>query len=434
MTRATTEPPTPGRPAAHVGAAGVPVAPAGRLRPWVFDVALTAALIVLGTVLHFTYRPDDGVQYREPDLLGLVMVIAYTLPLLVRRTAPLTVALVLAVLNLPYLVWNYPAPSSAVVALIAAYSLGAHAPVVRGLIGLAAMLAGTYVYLWDVTEEFPDASDVGAAAALVIALASFGAWAVGRSVRVPRMHAQDLQERAEQLERTHDAEVRAALAEERGQIARELHDVVAHHVSVMTVQAAGARRTLERDPERSRQALEAIEETGRTALGEMRRIVGILRGPREDASDPAGGKRSSDGTTDGRAPQPGAGDLPALVQQLRAAGLPVTLTTENDHMVRPPLGLELAVFRIVQEALTNTLKHAPGAHAEVTVRHTADQVEVTVTDDGPGHTYGPVGRRPGHGLLGMRERVVLYGGQLRVGDRPGGGFEVRACLPVRDDA
>ncbi|HEU4540565.1 MAG TPA: sensor histidine kinase [Jiangellaceae bacterium] len=389
-------------------------------RPWVFDVTLTVVLLILGLVLLFTYRPDDGIDYSEPDAIGVLLVVGWTAPLAFRRAAPLPVALVLAALNLPFLFRDYSVPTAAVVALIAIYSLGAYTTFTRGLIGLAALYGTTSLYLITAADRYPHAEGVGAVGVAFVTLGFFGAWAIGRSVRAPRMYARQQEQRADQLERTREAEVRAALAEQRGQIARELHDVVAHHVSVMTVQAAGARRTLDRDPQRSKEALAAIEATGRSALAEMRRIVGVLRGPASDSIPK-------------RAPQPGLAELAELVEQLDSAGLNVEVAIEGQQQPLP-LGIDLTAYRIVQEALTNTLKHAGTSNAAVVVRYAPAELEVRVTDSGTGRQAALPDEPPGHGLLGMRERITLYGGELSAGNRSGGGFEVRARIPLRDEA
>ena len=390
-------------------------------RPWAFDATLTGVLLVLGLVLLFTYRPDDGIDYSEPDVLGVLLVVAWSTPLLFRRIAPLSVALVLAVLNLPFLFRDYSVPTAAVVALIAIYSLGAYTTFARGLAGLAAVYGTTVLYLATAADRYPDAEGVGVVGGAFVTLGFFGAWAIGRSVRAPRIYAREQKERADQLERTREAEVRAALAEHRGQIARELHDVVAHHISVMTVQAAGARRMLDRDPERSRDALAAIEAAGRSALAEMRRIVGVLRGP------------SGDTAAATRSPQPRLAELTELVEQLDKAGLKVAVTVEGRERALP-LGVDLTAFRIVQEALTNALKHAGTDRASVVVRYAPAELEVRVTDGGRGTQSPQPAEPPGHGLLGMRERIALYGGELSARNRPGGGFEVRALIPLAEDA
>lgn len=214
-----------------------------------------------------------------------------------------------------------------------------------------------------------------------------------------------------QLDRQEQA---AAATAERERLARDVHDVIAHSVSVMTVQTSAARRMLERDPGRAAGALEAVEQTGRDALAEMRRVLAVLR--------PA----STDGDL---APQRGIDDLAALAEQMRNAGLEVEVRTEGERP-RMPAAVDLSVYRIAQEALTNTLKHAGASHAVVVVRYGDGCVELECTDDGAGSTAGRNGHS-GHGLNGMRERAILLGGGVQAGPRPEGGFRVHARLPVR---
>jgi signal transduction histidine kinase len=218
-------------------------------------------------------------------------------------------------------------------------------------------------------------------------------------------------ERATQLEREREDQARVAVAEERARIARELHDVVGHSVSVMTVQASGVRRLLRDDQEREREALLIVERTGREALAEMRRMVGVLRRPEEAPA---------------LAPQPSLEHLERLVEQAREAGLPVDLRVEGSA-VELPAGVDLTAYRLVQEGLTNALKHARATRAEVLVNYGDGQIEVVVSDDGRGVGNGDGG---GHGLVGMRERVSVYGGELDAGPQPGGGYRLRAKLPV----
>jgi signal transduction histidine kinase len=220
---------------------------------------------------------------------------------------------------------------------------------------------------------------------------------------------------AEERARRMEEEARQAVEEERGRITRELHDVLAHSVSVMTVQASAVRRLLKPEQEREREALMTVEETGRQALAEMRRLLGIMR---TESERPA------------LAPQPGLGTLPELVEQVRQSGLPVELTVEGTP-VKLPAGVDLSAYRIVQEALTNTLKHAGPAHAWVAVRYEGEDVEIEVANDGANDGVNDGG---GHGLVGMRERVALCGGELRSGPRPGGGFKISARLPVAGGA
>jgi signal transduction histidine kinase len=213
-------------------------------------------------------------------------------------------------------------------------------------------------------------------------------------------------------ERERELAKREAVIAERARIARELHDVIAHHVSMMVVQAGAERRVLDAGNESTREVLTTIERVGRGALTEMRRLVGMLRGTDEDAL----------------APQPGVGDLATLVAQMRWAGLDVDLKMEGQSR-DIPVGIDLSAYRIVQEGLTNALKHAGHARTTVRVRYGVDSLELEIADDGdPGSVELD---RGGHGLVGMRERVALYGGTLDAGRRPAGGFAVRVLLPIR---
>lgn len=222
----------------------------------------------------------------------------------------------------------------------------------------------------------------------------------------------DRERRAQIAERERDLAAREAVVEERGRIARELHDVIAHHVSMIVLQAGAERRVLDDANTSTREVLETVEQTGRSALTEMRRLLEMLRG---DAGEPL-------------TPQPGLIDVPTLVTQLRDAGLPVELRIEGEPL-ELPVGLDLSAYRIVQEALTNALKHAGDATATVAIRYAPDSLELEIVDDGA-ETPSAVGSG-GHGLVGMRERVALYGGRLDAGRRPGGGFAVRVLLPIR---
>jgi signal transduction histidine kinase len=233
------------------------------------------------------------------------------------------------------------------------------------------------------------------------------AFALGRTSAA----ADEARARAARAEHEREARASAAVTEERARIARELHDVVGHSVSVMTVQASAVRRLLRPDQVREREALLVVERTGREALAEMRRMVGVLRRPEEAPA---------------LAPQPSLEHLERLVEQAREAGLPVELQVEGEP-VELPAGLDLTAYRLVQEGLTNALKHARAERAQVIVRYSDGEIELIVSDDGagPGDTAGG-----GHGLVGMRERVSVYGGELEAGPRPEGGFRLRAKLPL----
>ncbi|MFC4121117.1 sensor histidine kinase [Nonomuraea zeae] len=351
--------------------------------------------------------PIDGL--REPDPLGALFVVLACVPVAVRRRWPLAALCAGLVPETLLTVLGYSGGLSGISGLVLLYTVASRR-------GLAVALGGLLIAL----TAYVLGTGAGPVRAgtwsdhVVAAIVLMAVWGVGRSLRLRRAYLEELKDRAARLERAYAADTRAARAEERSRIARELHDVVAHHVSVMTVQAAAARRVLASDPDLAREALSAIEHTGRLAMTEMRNIVGVLR-------------------TDARAelgPQPGVQDLPSLVDQMREAGLPTRLQMEGDP--RPlPAGVDLAAYRLVQEGLTNSLRHAgSGAKAVVTVRHEPRELDVRVEDDGRG-TAG-LSARTGHGLVGIRERVALYGGILSIGPLPGGGFEVRARFPLKD--
>lgn len=282
---------------------------------------------------------------------------------------------------------------------------------------------------------------VDAVASLVVwGLAAVGLVWLGRWVARRRQLIASLLDRTEHLERERevlaaerDEMARRAVAEERARIARELHDVVAHHVSVMVIQAGAAQASLPPDSGAAAQSIEAIRETGREALAEMRRMLGLLRSQEADGAD-----LGATGPGGGRSPQPGLADLDALCDRLREAGVDVTSAVEGaPHKL--PAGVDLSAYRVVQEALTNTLRHAgPGSRASLRLVYEPDSLTVEIADDGHGRAGdASVERmRPsvGHGLVGMRERVLLFDGRLEVGPLPGGGFRVRACFPLEPSA
>jgi signal transduction histidine kinase len=293
--------------------------------------------------------------------------------------------------------------------IVAFYSIGAHCEERRApLVGGAALAAIAAVDLARPGFFNGTDSSVRPAAWLVFAVA----WLVGRDLRRRRQQVAGLRERASQAEREREEKARTAVADERGRIARELHDVVAHSVSVMVVQAQAGPRLLA-EPEQARGVFRSIEASGREALVELRRLLGVLR---------TGDEQLAIG------PQPGLGSLESLVEQVREAGLPVELQVEGEPVQLSP-GVDLSAYRIVQEALTNTLKHAGReAQAEVVVRYATSALELEVSDNGSGAPASANGS--GHGLIGMRERATLYGGALEAGARNGGGFVVRARLPL----
>jgi signal transduction histidine kinase len=371
------------------------------LRPPPRDAALAAALLVIGLVEGLVVDTERPMALHA---LGTAVVMG---ALAWRRRFPLAV---LAIVLLGLVALGDPEGQFVIFAalVIASYTTGSALDGTRALVGLLMAVGPLWLAMLAERAEPADFVAVG--------VLYGGAWAVGRLVRERDRRAGELEERATRLEREHAERRAAAVAEERARIARELHDVVSHSISVVAVQTQAVRRRL--SPEQTREAddLRGVETTARQAMVEMRRLFGVLR---------------SDGERPSLAPQPGLDQLERLLADTRTAGLPVELRVEGDRVPLPP-GTDLAAYRIVQEALTNTRKHAGPAHAEVTLRFSDRALELLIEDDG---THGPSAPdQAGHGLVGMRERVELYGGTLEARSRPDGGFAVRATLSLRDEA
>jgi signal transduction histidine kinase len=370
-----------------------------------------AAALLVGLVVEFALQ--DEVDHRAllvalGALAGIGLLLQQREPFVGPLLALGSIAAASAVD--PYAVEDATTPFFAI--LLAAWCFGAYNRQRYAFIGLAALLA-TAVF---VVIRFEDnsASDLPWIGGFITA-----AWLAGFAVRHQAVQTERLRELAARLQRQQEQRAEEAVEAERNRIARELHDVVAHHVSVMTVQSGAVRRLLHPDQEREREALMSVEETGRKALTEMRRLLGVLQeGAEEERGAPL-------------APQPGMATLDTLLGQIREAGLPVELRTEGAPVELPP-GLDLSAYRIVQEALTNALKYAGPARAWVVVRYGDRDLELEVENDGAGD--GAQSDGAGHGLVGMRERVAVYGGELESGPRPGGGYAVRARLPIGTEA
>jgi signal transduction histidine kinase len=385
-----------------------------RRHPRLVDGALALLLILTGTGI-----PKLG----APGWLRILLILAMVVPLVFRRAHPVgAFAAVVVAGAVQVLVLNRPTSADFAV-LIVCYTLAAYTPRSISLQGLAICLVGAAVAVvrWHPTHASDRLVAMGWSALLLGSLV-LAAWLLGDSIRWRRGFYQALEERAARLERERDAQAQVAAAAERARIARDLHDVVAHNVSVMVVQADGAAYALDSSPQRAREALGAISATGRRALAELRSLLGVLR----DSAGPGAAL----------APQPGLEQLEELVVEARAAGLPVSLTVEGAP--RPvPQGEALAAYRVVQESLTNARKHAgPGATATVRLRYAEESLVISVTDDGRGACVPASGELAGagHGLAGMRERVELYGGSVRSGPRAGGGYEVVARFPLGEAA
>jgi signal transduction histidine kinase len=354
---------------------------------------------------------DDGIP--GPRLANAVLLLLITLPLAWRRRAP-TAAFALVFTSVVVQIGliddarsDQPPFEHWIALLVVFYSLGAHAErrraIVFGALGGVAVVGGDLALLLSDEAKLEDTVP-----AWFMLAAAYG---VGFALRGQRIQSTLLANRAERLEREREQKARLAVAEERARIARELHDIVAHAVTVIVVQAQAAQRVLEGEQASAREALGSIETTGREALVEMRRLLGILReGDREFALDP----------------RPSLAQLDVLAERMREAGLPVELHVEGEALPLPP-GVDLSAYRIVQEALTNALRHAGPASAQVVVRYRPEEIELEITDDG----HGPVeGRDVGHGLVGMRERAALVGGIVESGTNGRRGYTVRARLPA----
>jgi signal transduction histidine kinase len=290
-----------------------------------------------------------------------------------------------------------------ITAIMAFYTLGRRVELERALLAAAVGL------LLGVVLVLADTGPITASQVIFLAVISAAPFGAGVAVRNRELESEEHADRAERLEREQEERERAAVAEERARLARELHDMIGHAVSVITVQAGAARLLLDDDPEKARGPLQAIEDTGHETLAEMRRLIGILR----DMGEP------------GLAPQPGLGQLDRLVQGVRDSGLPVELHREGDPAATLPPDIDLAAYRIVQEALTNALKHGGRGPTTVTVQFALHSLALEIESTGGTGVKGN-----GHGLVGMRERVTQCGGELHVGETAAGGYAVRAVLPL----
>jgi signal transduction histidine kinase len=381
-------------------------------RAWVLARLLwvdALLLLGLGIALSIAAKAPSLTGAKGPVWVDVLIALGFYVPLFFRRrfpmAAPLTSVGVVAATSFADAGFINNNFAAFITALGIACWFGLRPDRRQAIVGLAALQVTSVV----LNLNDPHTSYAGDY--LWSAITFSVAWIIGFALG-GRLRTTDVTRRlAEQAELEREEQARLAVAEERARIARELHDVVGHSVSVMTVQASAVRRLLEPDQEKVRDALLVVEQTGRDALAEMRRMVGVLR-RYEDAPE--------------LEPQPSLDHLDQLVAHTREAGLPVELRIEGTpaHL---PAGIDLTAYRIVQEALTNAVKHARADRAEVVVRYANGTVELTISDDGRGGGDGGGSR---HGLVGMRERVSVYGGELEAGPQPGGGFRLRATLPV----
>jgi signal transduction histidine kinase len=388
------------------------------LSPLVLDGVVAVCGAVLGILTVFGPQVTEG--YTDPDAFAVVTTIVANAAIVIRRRHPLLALVVGCVAIAGHVLRVYPEGSLPISVLLLTYTVAAASTQRRALVGLGV------VYATLILVAFTETPDLDAFGVLANVAFYTGAWAVGIALRARRETIEATVREAEERANVERQSTARVLAEERLRIAQELHDVVAHSMSVIAVQAGVGAHVLDDRPEQARAALEAISATSRGTLTEMRRLLGVLR--------------DSDGER-AHAPAPGLADVPSLVDDVRNAGVPVTLDIEGSSVCVNG-GVELSAYRVVQEALTNVIKHAgPTTRVGVKVQYLPGSLAVEVVDDGRGAAAltGGNGGSPdngatgsGHGLLGMRERVELWGGELTVGPVSGGGYRVKALLPYGD--
>ncbi|MEN3536230.1 histidine kinase [Microbispora sp. ZYX-F-249] len=387
----------------------------GRLRAWtrrhskLVDALTVSPLALLSLATAEAFTRSGSLGARDVGVPGLLLLSAALIaPLTWRREHPREVFAVVAAVSFVQWLLDVIVLPANIAVLVAVYGVASRCTLrwalAAGAVAEFGLLLAMLRWSPDASQSWPSSS------AFIVAV-----WIAGIYANTRRRYVESLVERAERAERERDQQARIAAAAERARIARELHDVVAHNVSVMVVQADGAGFALDGDPEQARRAMQAISATGRQALAEMRRLVGVLR---QDAGSPA----------EEYAPQPGVAQLGDLIRQVRDSGLPTEFTVSGTARTLPE-GEQLAVYRIVQEALTNALKHGgPGTRAWVEMTYGTGELELRISDDGRGAAAPRlVG---GHGLIGMRERAAMYGGSVEAAPRTGGGFRVVARIPI----
>jgi signal transduction histidine kinase len=389
-----------------------------RQRAPIADALLAAGVTAM--VLVDLSWPNDAVGVRRTDALAVLLSLLQTVPLAFRRRAPLVAFILTLVGVCSYYPLGYEVTDGTLATFVGVYTVAAHEGRVRSLLALGLLAVGMTCYWLTRAEPFDPTTPVW------IGILGLLSWGLGEYVRARRAHTAQVEALAERLDRARVLEARQAAWQERARLARELHDVIGHTVNVMVIQAGAGRRTLASDPRLAERAFQTIESTGREALDELDRLLGILRTEEDEADLP---------------PQPGLEQLRALAGRFQDAGLPVELSIEG-RQVPLPRSLDQSAYRIIQEALTNALRHAGDTAAQVAVRYRDDQLELEVANDAPArdglesasgrHPEDPGRqlRRPSRGLSGIRERVALFGGDLEAGPRPGGGFIVRCRFPL----
>ncbi len=397
-----------------------------REHPGAAAIGEVTLLLATGiTSLLLRMRADElaGLAHAIPYWLAVAWTVVLVVPFGARRRFPLATLFVVGVVFAGYRVWLVPeyTVSAVVIFLVVVFAGrdgGPRRDAARGaVLAFLGLVLAWSLAIQEVPEEYARIFRWNLVFTVAYNIFFFlAAWLLGDALRRRHDRERDLEERTAQLEVERELNARRAVVDERLRIARELHDVIAHHVSVMGVQAGAARRTLVRDPDRAATALTTVESSSRQAVDELRRLVGLLRSGEDESLEPV----------------PGVDRLERLIEDTRATGLDVRWRVDGEPV---PLAdsVGLSVYRVAQEALTNTIKHARARRVEVVVHYRADAVEIEVVDDGVG--IAPPGTNgSGHGLAGMRERVALHSGRLETGPQPAGGYRVHATFPARGRA
>jgi signal transduction histidine kinase len=376
------------------------------------DALIAAATLTLALVSRLGMYPEFAAAFsREFDALQLFLIILMTVPLVLRRVYPTPVFFVILAAWVVERALNYPETLAWTGLVIAFYTIGAELPRRSSLRigGITALFILGGTGLGVATLE-----TISVASLVTTMIITVTPLLVGREIREQRRRVDDMRERVERAERDREEKAYRAVADERTRIARELHDVVAHQMTVMTLQAEGARRIADGSDPRVVKALETISDAGHSALTEMRRMVGLLRAP-EEASQTE--------------PLPRLAEVEQLVEKVRAAGVPVDLEVEG-AVRRLTDGTELSAYRIVQESLTNSVRHGgPDVTATVAIEYKEDHLNLLILDDGRGAS-AENSDDVGHGIVGMRERITVLGGEFSAGPRTGGGYQVHAIIPI----
>jgi signal transduction histidine kinase len=378
------------------------------------------ALLALGftaaALFSVAGRTGDDGEFREDDALGVLLVLLQTLPLAVRSVVPLgALAVSVGAIALHIGLGYAGVAPGTFAALLILYSVASLTDNRQAVLGALITAGGIAVYF------ATDRGDPSLVQAFITSATYAAGWGLGMYSRSRRDYTSVVEHRALLLESEREVRAREAVADERARIGRELHDLVGHAMNLIVIQSGGAQRVLASKPELARDSLASIESTARQALAEMERMLAILR--------------RADQTEEALGPHPGLSDVGDLAAQVSEAGLPVDVSVEGTPAVALPASIDLSAYRIVQEALTNALKHAGHARARVTITYGRDDFDIEIVDDGQG-TPGEFehDEAGGRGLIGMRERVRLFGGELTVGPRPEGGFRVHARFPLGDEA